>query len=62
MTQPVEVTLKMQHSTAYFRCWQGQPEMLLEHGCDGGAAYIVGRFEIEAVFEQLRVLLQHHVI
>ena len=60
MTQPAETALMLAHSTAYFRVWNGQPEMLLQHGCDAGAAYIVGRAELEAVAEQLRLLLQHN--
>lgn len=51
--------LNLQHSTAVFRVWDGQPEMLLEHGCDAGAAYIVGVKELEAVAEQIHLLLQH---
>lgn len=60
MTQPAETALRLAHSTAHFRVWNGHPEMLLEHGCDAGAAYIVGRAELEAVAEQLRLLLQHN--
>jgi len=62
MTQPAEVSLRLRHSTAYFRVWDGGPEMLLEHGCDGGAAYVVGREELKAVAEQIRLLLQYNAI
>lgn len=58
MTTAIETELRLTHSTAYFRVWKGQPEMLLEHGCDAGAACIVGRAELEAVAEHLRLLLQ----
>lgn len=55
-----EKELKLHHSTAFFRTFDGQPEMLLVHGCDGGAAYIIGAQELEAVAEQIRLLLQHN--
>ena len=55
---PKGTKLRLTHSTTYFRVWDGQPEMLIEHGCDSGAVYIVGRAELEAVAEKLRGLLQ----
>lgn len=62
MTQVGQTTLLLAHSAVYFRVRNDQPEMLLEHGCDAGAAYIVGRAELEAVAEQLRLLLQHNAV
>lgn len=48
----------MQHSTAYLRHWNGQPQLLLEHGCDGGAAYIVGHRELLKLVSGICDLLQ----
>ncbi len=56
--QAAEAVLSLSHSTAYFRVFRGQPEMLLEYGSADGPAYVAGREELEAVAEQLRVLLQ----
>lgn len=44
--QPEKISIRMQHSTAYLRHWNGQPQLIIEHGCDGGAAYIVGHREL----------------
>jgi hypothetical protein len=52
-------TLSLQHATAYFRIFDGKPEMLLENGSQDGPAYVIGRAELEAVAEQIGLLLQH---
>lgn len=53
-----EKALRLRHSTVIFRVWNGEPEMLLTHGCEEGAAYIVGALELESVAEQIRQHLQ----
>ena len=50
-------TLVLQHSTVHFRMSHGRPEVLIEHGCDGGAAYIFGREDISGLICHLQQLL-----
>lgn len=52
-----EARLPLRHATAYFRVWQGVPEMVLEHGCQGGGIYVVGREELLSIIAYAEALL-----
>ena len=62
MTQPADASIRLRHSTAYFRMFEGRPELLIENGSDDGPCYVVGRDELQAVAEQIQLFLHHNPI
>lgn len=49
--------LRLKHSTAYFRILDGQPEMILEHGCDNGGCFVVGEIELRKILKEIERVL-----
>lgn len=52
-----ETVLRFRAATATFRIRGSTPQMLIEHGCDEGAARIYGRNELEAIAAHIQLLL-----
>jgi len=45
--------MRLRHCTAHFRYWGDVPELLFEHGCDSGAAFVRGLHELDGLADRL---------
>jgi hypothetical protein len=52
-----EVRLRLRHSSVYFRYSGSTPEMIVEHGCEAGGAFVVGEAELRRVEAEIGRLL-----
>lgn len=51
-------TLRLRSVTVYFRILNGAPEMLIEHGCDDGAATVTGEAELKKIADSIHAILE----